>query len=65
MDRFLSVPSAAKILDLSEQAIRGMIKRREIKFYKVGSRVRIAYSDLKKILITHPAKSEVSLDSLD
>ena len=60
-DRYLSPKTAAKILDMSEEAVRSMIKRREIPFLKLGTRVRIAYVDLQALLVRYPAKHEVSL----
>jgi len=48
---------------MSEEAVRGMIRRREIPFYKLGRRVRIAYADLQALLVRYPAKHEVSLAS--
>ncbi|MBA7612678.1 hypothetical protein ES703_19915 [subsurface metagenome] len=50
-------------MDMSEEAVRGMIKRREIPFIKLGRRVRIAYADLQAQLVRYPAKHEVSLAS--
>ena len=46
---------------MSSEAIRGMIRRREITFHKLGTRVRIAYADLQAMMVRYPAKHEVSL----
>ncbi len=62
-DRYLSPATAAKVLDMSEEAVRGMIRRREIPFFKLGRRVRIANADLQAMTVRYPAKHEVSLAS--
>lgn len=54
--------TAGRIFDLSPEAVRGMIKRREIPFAKMGRRVRIAYADLQAQLVRYPSKVEVLLD---
>ena len=62
-DRYLSPATAAKVVDMSEEAVRGMIRRREIPFFKLGRRVRLSYADLQAQLVRYPAKHEVSLAS--
>ena len=54
-DRYLSIATAAKTFDLSEDAVRGMVKRREITFYKMNKRVRLKYADIEEMLVHHPA----------
>ncbi len=46
---------------MSSEAIRGMIRRRELPFFKLGTRVRIAYADLQALMVRYPAIHEVSL----
>ena len=62
-DRYLSPATAAKVADMSEEAVRGMIRRREIPFFKLGRRVRLSYADLQAMMVLYPAKHEVSLAS--
>ncbi len=61
-ERFLTVETASMIFDLSPNAIRGLIKRREIPFYKMGRRVRLSYQDITDCLVRYPALQEVKLD---
>ncbi|MCH7574661.1 MAG: helix-turn-helix domain-containing protein [Candidatus Marinimicrobia bacterium] len=63
-ERFLSVKSAAVIFDHSEDAIRAMIKRRDIPFYKRESRIYIKYGEFEELLIRYPSESEIILDNL-
>ncbi|MFC1483518.1 helix-turn-helix domain-containing protein [Candidatus Neomarinimicrobiota bacterium] len=60
-EKYMSIKSAAKLFDMSEEGIRGMIKRREIPFYKMGRRVRILYKDVEECLERYPSKDEVSI----
>ena len=48
------------MLDLSEDAVRGMIKRREITFHKLGRRVRLRYADLQAALVRYPSVRDVA-----
>lgn len=57
-ERYLSVRTAAATFDLTEEAVRGMIKRREIPFFKLGSRVRLRVTDLNSALVRYPAADE-------
>ncbi len=59
-ERYLSVKSAAVIFDHSEEAIRGMIKRREIPFYKRNSRVFVTYREFESLLVRYPSISEIN-----
>ena len=60
-ERYLSINSTAKLLDMTPNAVRGLIRRREVGFKKIQSRVRIPLSEIKKIMIHYPSKSEFSL----
>ena len=62
-DRYLNIETVVKVFDMSPNAIRGMIRRREIRFFKLGTRVRIAYADLQALMVPYPAKHEASLAS--
>lgn len=62
-DQYLSVESTAKMFDLSVAGIRSLIKRREIPFYKLGSRIRISYREFESQLIRYPSIREVGLES--
>ena len=63
-ERYLSVKSAAKIFDHTEDAIRAMIKRRDIPFYKRESRIYINYREFEELLIRYPSESEIISDNL-
>lgn len=58
-ERYLSVQTAAVTFDLTEKAVRGMIKRREIAFFKLGRRVRLRFEDMNSALVRHPAADEL------
>ena len=45
---YLSIKLVARLLDLSEEAVRSMIKRREVSFYKLGSRIGLKAKDFEK-----------------
>ena len=62
LDRYLSIPTAAKIFDLTQDAVRSMIKRRDIPHFKLGKRVRLSYAELQRCLVRYPSKGEVALD---
>ena len=55
---FISVATAGQIFDLSPAAIRGMMNRGELRFFKLGNRVRLLASDIENLLIHHPSKDE-------
>ena len=63
-ERYFRIETAAEIFDLTPEAIRSMIRRRELPFHKWNSRVRLAYSDLERQLVRHPSKQEVSLNEI-
>ena len=54
-ERDLGVDTAASLFDLTPGAVRAMLKRRELTFYKLGSRTRIAYSEMVGLLEEHPS----------
>ncbi len=56
--------SAAITFDHTEDAIRAMIKRRDIPFYKRGSRIYIKYREFEDLLIRYPSESEIIMDDL-
>ena len=58
---YLSIKSVARLFDLSEEAVRSMIRRREVSFYKLGSRVRLLPKDIENLLIKHPSVDEISI----
>lgn len=60
-ERYLSVETAATLFDLTTAAVRGMVRRREIEFEKLGTRIRIAYSEMKRKMIRYPAKTDFNL----
>lgn len=64
-ERYLSVETAATLFDLTTAAVRGMVRRREIEFEKLGTRIRIAYSEMKRKMIRYPATDETSLLASD
>ena len=57
----MSIAQTAKVFDLSEQAIRSMIKRREIPIHRMGKRIRISYQELRELFIRYASILEVEL----
>ncbi|MCH7521097.1 MAG: helix-turn-helix domain-containing protein [Candidatus Marinimicrobia bacterium] len=55
--------SAAEIFDLSVGAVRALIKRREVPFYKIGSRVRISFREFESQLVRYPSIHEINVDA--
>lgn len=53
--RFLDIKDASEYLGLSKAALRSMVARREIDFFKLGNRIRFDISVLKKIMIHYPS----------
>ncbi len=45
-DRFIDVPAAAEFLSVTEKAVRNMVHKRQIPFYRKGRRIRFLMSDL-------------------
>ena len=58
---YLSIKSAARRFDLTDVAVRSMIKRREVSYYKLGSRVRLEAKEFKRMLIKYPSVDEISI----
>ena len=61
-ERYLSPATAARIFDLTEQAVRSMIKRRDIPSYRLGTRRILKYSELETLLVRYPSKADMSLE---
>ena len=50
LEKYLSVKSAAELLDCSEEFFRKRILNREIGFAKIGRLIRIPYSEILKMM---------------
>ena len=61
-DSLLSVESAAKFLDTTPLAIRGLQKRGELPYKKRGRRILYLKSEIEKLLVNYPAAG--SIDAL-
>lgn len=59
MEKYLSVESAAELLDCSQQFFRNMIRDRKITYHKFGRLVRIAVSEIEKLRIEIPSFEKV------
>ena len=57
VEQLISIPRAAKRLDISDRTMKRYIREAEIGVYVVGKRQRIAEADLEKLV--------VKVDSLD
>jgi excisionase family DNA binding protein len=51
VEQFYSLSSAAKKLDISIKTIRRLIQEHSIDMFRVGSRLRIKESDLKRLAV--------------
>lgn len=60
-ERTLNLATAAKVLGLTREAARSMIRRRELPFQNRGNGVRRAYSDIEGQLIRYPLRKDVVL----
>ena len=58
LDTFLSVESASKLLDCSQEFVRSRILNRTISFVKVGRMVRIPISEIQKLIEEFPSFDE-------
>ena len=56
---YLSIKSAALLLDCSEQFFRNLIRDRKIGFVKFGRMVRIPISDIEKLKIEYQSISAI------
>lgn len=60
IERHYSVNSAAELLDVSSKTIRREIKRKNLKVSRVAGRIRIAESEVSKILIIQISSGEIA-----
>jgi excisionase family DNA binding protein len=60
-DRLLDIPETAQVLGRTENAVRRMIKRRQLPFRKSGRRVLVLESELRAFIEALP---ELSLEDL-
>ena len=58
IEHFLSISNAAKLFDCSEQFFRNLIRDRRIRYFKIGSMVRIPCSELKNLMLEIPPLNE-------
>ncbi len=58
--QLISIPRAARLLDISERTIKRYIKETDIIIYVVGKRKRIAEADINKLV-----NKQESLDDLE
>ena len=60
MERFYSLKSAAKMLDISIRTMRRIVENERIEVYKVGRRIRLSESQLKSMIkLQKPVKTIV------
>ena len=53
--RFVDIKDASEYLGLTPSALRSMVARREIDFFKLGNRIRFDIVALKKAVIPYPS----------
>lgn len=54
-EKWLSTKEAAEFLSLTPNALRILVHRRQVKFYKFGSRLRFRLKDLEGLLLKKEA----------
>lgn len=54
LEESLTVPEVAKMLRMSRQTIYNMIKRGEIRHFRVGTKVRFNRADIAALKNTNP-----------
>lgn len=57
-ERYLSIETAAMLLDCSEQFFRNLIRDRKIGYVKIGRMVKIPSSELEKLVTFKPSLEE-------
>ena len=55
LEKYLSVESAAKLYDCSEQYFRNQIRDKKISVIKLGRLVRLPVSEIEKLKIERPS----------
>jgi excisionase family DNA binding protein len=61
--RFHSVATVARQLEVSEKSVRRFIKRRLLRAYKIGGKIRISEDDLRSfILACRLLKSDIQVE---
>ncbi len=58
-EKYLSVSTAAELIDCSEQFFRNLIRDRKICFAKYGRLVRIPISEIEKLKIEYQSISNI------
>ena len=56
--KYMSINTAANLLDCSEQFFRNLVRDRRIRYFKIGSMVRIPCSELKNLMLEIPPLDE-------
>jgi|GEM_PF-1494252 len=63
MEQLYSYESAAKLLDISARQLRRLLEENNLPLTKVGKRIRISESTLKKLVVTieHPITFNITI----
>lgn len=56
VDRLLRVPQVARMLRVSQRAVRGMIRRRQLAAVRLGRRIYVRAADLDAALVPYDSK---------
>ena len=59
LEKHLSVSTASKLIDCSEQFFRNLIRDRKICFVKFGRMVRIPISEIEKLKVEYQSISKI------
>ena len=64
IEGYVSIKTAAKLLDCSEQFFRNLVSRRCIRYVKVRKMVRIPISEFEKLIVPVEKNEDVAWDLL-
>ncbi|NQV16141.1 helix-turn-helix domain-containing protein [bacterium] len=50
MEQMYSLPTVAKMWDMSVRTLKGLLKEADIELHKIGSRMKVKESDLQRLI---------------
>ena len=59
MEQMYSLPTVAKMWDMSVRTLRRLLKNADIELHVIGSRVKVKESDLQTLIVTADQNDEM------
>ena len=59
MEQMYSLPTIAKMWDMSVRTLKGLLKDADIEFHKIGSRLKVKESDLLTLIVSSEEVNEM------